>query len=153
MATKCKLQVRCASVALDVAWGQTYPSGVGALLHGVNIELGFSKVNVDGVYANFEVVLLEMPQNDEVMTLGQAIGSFIQWPKSNICLELPTPVSTTSQEVSALELPAPVSTSQDVPATKLPAPELPAPMRQGPGASDASTPHARSTPVKSTSKK
>ena len=65
------------------------------------------------------------------MTLGQAIGAFIQWPKRDICLELPAPVST-SQEVSVPELPAP---------------KLPAPKRQGPGASDASTPRARSTPV------
>ena len=72
-----------------------------------------------------------LPPNDEVMTLEQAIGAFIQWPKRDICLELPAPVST-SQEVSVPELPAP---------------ELPAPKRQGPGASDASTPRARSTPV------
>nr|CCI55334.1 PH01B019A14.3 [Phyllostachys edulis] len=122
VATRCKLQVRCASVALDATWGQTYPSGVGALLHGVNIEPGYTKVNVDGGYANFEVVQLEMPPNDEIMTLDQAIGLFIRWPKSNICLELPASVSITSQEVSAPELPAPVSTSHDVPAPKLPTP-------------------------------
>ena len=111
-------------------------------MHGVNIAPCFAKVNVDGVYANFEVVQLEMPPNDEVVTLGQAIGAFIQWPKRDICLELPAPVST-SWEVSAPELPAPVSTSREVSVL-----ELPVPMQQGPGTSDASTPLAWSTSKK-----
>ena len=42
-------QVRYASVALYAAWGQVYPSGVGALVHGVNPAPGFAKVNVYGV--------------------------------------------------------------------------------------------------------
>ena len=36
-----------------------------------SVQLGFAKVNVDGVYADFEVVQLEKPPNDEVVTLGQ----------------------------------------------------------------------------------
>ena len=137
--------MRCGSIALDAAWGQAYPSGVGALLHCVSIAPGFAKVNVDGVYANFEVVPLEKPPNDEVVTLGQAIGAFIQWPKRDICLELPAPVST-SHEVSVPKLPAPVSTSQEVPAPK-PLEHSSSGPRE---TSHASTPRARSTLVKST---
>ena len=51
-------------------------------------------MNVDGVCANFEAVPLHIPPNDEVMTLEQAVGTFIQWPKEDICLELPALVST-----------------------------------------------------------
>lgn len=139
MATKCKLQVRYVSVALDAAWGQVYPSGIGALVHGANLAPGFAKVNVDGVCANFEAVPLKIPPNDEVMTLGQAVGTFIQWPKEDICLELPAPVSTSR------ECPATASSPRD-----LTAPKLPALTRQGPAASHASTPRAQSTLVKST---
>ena len=139
MATKCKLQVRYVSVALDAAWGQVYPSGVGALVHGANLAPGFAKVNVDGVCANFEAVPLKIPPNDEVMTLGQAVGTFIQWPKEDICLELPAPVSTSR------ECPATASSPRD-----LTAPKLPALTWQGPAASHASTPRAQSTLVKST---
>lgn len=136
---KCKFQVRYASVALDAAWGQVYPSGAGALVHGATITPGFAKVNVDGVCANFGAVPLHIPPNDEVMTLGQAVGTFIQWPKVDICLELPAPVSTSR------ECPATVSSPRE-----LTAPKLPALTRQGPGASHASTPRAQSTLVKST---
>ena len=135
--------MRYASVALDAAWGQVYPSGVGALVHGVNLTPGFAKVNVDGVCANFRAVPLHIPPNDEVMTLEQAVGAFIQWPKGDICLELPAPVSSTLREC-----PATVPSPRELTAPKLPAPKLPAPT--WPGASDASTPRAQSTLVKST---
>lgn len=88
-----------------------------------------------------------MPPNDEVVTLGKAIGPFIQWPKRDICLEQPAPVST------SWESPATVPSPQELSALELPTPELLAPMRQGSDASDASTPHAQSTAVKLTSKK
>ena len=112
----------------------------GLLVHGVNLAPGFAKVNVDGVCANFGAVPLHIPPNDEVTTLEQAVGAFIQWPKGDICLELPAPVSSTSQEC-----PATVSCPQE-----LTAPKLPAPTCQGPGASHASTPRAQSTLLKST---
>lgn len=139
MDTKCKLQVRCGSISLDAAWGQAYPSGAGCLLYGVNLAPGFTKVNVDGVHTNFEVVPLQMAPNDEIVTLGQAIGPFIYWPKSDICLELLAPVSTSR------EYPTTVPSPRKLPAPELPPPELPA--------SDVSTPCAQLNLVKSTSKK
>lgn len=51
---KCKLQVRYATVALDAAWGQVYPSGVRALVHGGGYLLGAtcSGVNFMGMSCN-----------------------------------------------------------------------------------------------------
>ena len=108
------------------------------MVHGANPASGFAKVNVDGVCANFGDVPLHIPPNDEVMTLEQAVGAFIQWPKGDICLELPAPVSSTLREC-----PATVPSPRELTAPKLPAPTWP-------GASDASTPRAQSTLVKST---
>ena len=67
------------------------------MVHGQALAPGFAKVNVDGVHVNFEVVPLPKPPNDEIMTLGQAIGTFIQWPKSDISLESSSPVAGPEQ--------------------------------------------------------
>ena len=56
------------------------------LVHGTPMERGNTKVTVDDVHDLFKSIPLKFPPNDEVTMLGQAIGTFIQWPKKDIVL-------------------------------------------------------------------
>ncbi|GKC71923.1 hypothetical protein Tco_1117806, partial [Tanacetum coccineum] len=66
-----------------VAKGQVYPSRDG-ILHGLPIEPGFVKVQVDSVEKGCSTFPVARP-TDEVKTLHDALGGqFIQWPRKYI---------------------------------------------------------------------
>ena len=100
MATVCQLRAR--KVGSDVtetaAWGQVHPPSEGQMVHNCPIGKGFARVNVDDVLEGFGEIELPIPPNEEMVTLSDARGSFIQWPKLDILLVgQPTkPVSPTT---------------------------------------------------------
>ncbi|KAF0925846.1 hypothetical protein E2562_018485 [Oryza meyeriana var. granulata] len=87
--TKCKIQVPIgvgSSFIVDAGEGTAYPCSEDAWVQGVQLAVGYGKVQVDMVYPNFTAFPLPLLPNDEIMTLGQALHKFIQWPKKDIAL-------------------------------------------------------------------
>lgn len=87
VATPCKLHVPAMNISIEAAVGMAYPCEEGMVLHNRPLAPGYAKVQVDMVHPNFVGIELDMPQDDEVMTLGQAIHCFIQWRKRDITLD------------------------------------------------------------------
>lgn len=88
MVTVCQLRAR--KVGSDVtetaAWGQVHPPSEGQMVHNCPLGKGFARVNVDDVLEGFGEIELPIPPNEEMVTLSDARGSFIQWPKLDILL-------------------------------------------------------------------
>ncbi|MBJ4058625.1 hypothetical protein JGD43_25210 [Salmonella enterica subsp. enterica serovar Goldcoast] len=61
--------------------------------HGVQVAHGYARVEVDMVHEHFMAVPLEIRPNEEITTLGDAVHSFIQWPKTDIVLDPAVPQS------------------------------------------------------------
>lgn len=59
------------------------------MVHNCPLRDGFARVNIDDVHDGFNGIALPVPPNDEMMTLIDAKGSFIQWPKKDILLGQP----------------------------------------------------------------
>ncbi|KAL6871508.1 hypothetical protein ACP4OV_014337 [Aristida adscensionis] len=92
-ATPCTLQVIVNDEPMDAAKGVFYPCAPGEMMHNtVLISRSNAKVSVDWVDPFCKNVKLKYPPSDEIMTLGQAIRSFIQWPKSQISID-PQPLA------------------------------------------------------------
>jgi hypothetical protein len=103
--TRCKLLARLLDdKLLEVATGMAYPSNEGDLIHGVPMARRNAKVTVDSVYDTCKNIKLKFPPNDEITKLGQAEGTFIQWPKRDVVLEDRRPPSR-EQDVPALPEP------------------------------------------------
>nr|AAP50973.1 hypothetical protein [Oryza sativa Japonica Group]ABF97982.1 transposon protein, putative, CACTA, En/Spm sub-class [Oryza sativa Japonica Group] len=64
-------------------------------VHGAQLRADCAKVQVDSVKPEYELFLLKYPPNDEVLSLGNARGTFIQWPKDLIEIRV-TARSTTA---------------------------------------------------------
>ena len=93
--TPCNLRVRLVgSIPIEAGQGMAHPCPPGTLVHGAQLGTGFVKVQVDMVHDIFRAVPLEKPPNDEIMTLGDAFHTFIQWPKRDIALDPSVPTST-----------------------------------------------------------
>ena len=68
-----------------ITWGVVYPIGDG-IIHGAPIIPTYMKVTVDKVLPAYKSVKLPVIGGDKSVTLlGQAIGSFFQWPQYRIC--------------------------------------------------------------------
>nr|GEW10032.1 hypothetical protein [Tanacetum cinerariifolium] len=81
----CELVIEWFGTEKNVAKGQVYP-GRGGILHGLPIEPGFVKVQVDSVEEGCSAFPVARP-TDEVKTLHDALdGQFIQWPRKYIRL-------------------------------------------------------------------
>src|SRR5438132_3137255 len=60
------------------------------MLHGVPLAIEFARVQVDNVIETFANCLLpNVREGDEMQTIGDAAGSFVQWPKKDIILLSP----------------------------------------------------------------
>ncbi|XP_015692878.1 uncharacterized protein LOC102709466 [Oryza brachyantha] len=87
--TKCKIQVPVgvgSNFIVDAGEGIADPCSGDAWVQGVQLAAGYGKVRVDMVYSNFTAFPLPLPPNDEMVTLGQALHKFIQWPKKDMAL-------------------------------------------------------------------
>ena len=72
----------------DAAEGLVFKPTSGTKVHTADLVAGHAKVQVDIVKDNCLPFPLEIPPNDEVLTLGAAKGTFIQWPKCDIVIKL-----------------------------------------------------------------
>lgn len=128
----CILRVRLiGSIPVDAGRGMVYPLLSSTLVHGVQVETGFIKVQVDMINDIFKTVPLEKPPNEEIKTLGDAVHTFVQWPKRDIALDLSVPRS-----------PHPVSQEghRPGPVTSAPVAPPPAPVRKPVASAPAETP-------------
>jgi hypothetical protein len=55
---------------------------------------GFARVSIDSVNQGFDDIVLPVPPHDEMTTLIDAVGGFIQWTKKDILVDNPEPAST-----------------------------------------------------------
>lgn len=72
----------------DAAEGLVFKPSAGTKVHTADLVAGHAKVQVDAVKDNWLSFPLEMPPNDEVLTLGAARGTYIQWPKCDIVIKV-----------------------------------------------------------------
>jgi hypothetical protein len=68
-----------------------FPCLAGTLVRDAQLAHGFAKVRIDMVSSPFMAVPLEKLPNNEIVTLGDAVHTFVQWPKRDIALEVPAP--------------------------------------------------------------
>lgn len=85
--TPCQLHVKAGNLSLVVAQGMVYPKETGAVLHGTAIPPGYAKVSVDEVGRAYRGLELDVPGGDGIKTLGDAIHTFIVWPKRYIAVD------------------------------------------------------------------
>nr|AAT47450.1 hypothetical protein [Oryza sativa Japonica Group] len=83
--TSCTLTVRVMpTFKVPAAEGLAYKLTPKTTVHGAQLRANCAKVQVDSVKPEFELFLLKYPANDKVLSLGNAPGTFIQWPKDLI---------------------------------------------------------------------
>ena len=88
------------------------------MLHGVPLEAKFARVQVDKIIETFaNCPLPNMQEGDEKQTIGDAVGSFVQWPKKDIIL-LSLPSCTGCSPSDAPTLPQEVE--QEVHSNQMP---------------------------------
>src|SRR5438034_6448875 len=60
------------------------------MLHGVMLQAEFAKVQVDKIIQTFaNCPLPNVQEGDEMQTIGDVVGSFVQWPKKDMILLSP----------------------------------------------------------------
>nr|ABF94972.1 transposon protein, putative, CACTA, En/Spm sub-class [Oryza sativa Japonica Group] len=69
---------------VPAAKGLAYKPTPKTRVHGAQLRGDCAKVQVDSVKPEYELFPLKYPPNDEVLSLGNACGTFIQWPKDLI---------------------------------------------------------------------
>ena len=83
--TSCTLVVRVTpGFAIPAAEGQAFKPTPETRVHGAQLQAGNAKVQVDLVKPDWVGYTIPHPPNDEILTLGAARGTFIQWPKHSI---------------------------------------------------------------------
>nr|AAP44623.1 hypothetical protein [Oryza sativa Japonica Group] len=83
--TSCTLTVRVMpTFTVPAAEGLAYKPTPETRVHGAQLRADCAKVQVDSVKPEYELFPLKYPPNDEVLSLGNARGTFIQWPKDLI---------------------------------------------------------------------
>nr|ABA94079.1 transposon protein, putative, CACTA, En/Spm sub-class [Oryza sativa Japonica Group] len=81
----CTLTVRVMPIfTVPAAEGLAYKPTPETRVHGAQLRADCAKVQVDSVKPEYELFPLKYPPNDEVLSLGNARGTFIQWPKDLI---------------------------------------------------------------------
>lgn len=73
------------TVRPSLAKGTVFPFGDG-VIHSVPLEAGHLRVSVDIIYGDHHSFLLPISPIEGVYNLGQALHSFIQWPRDSITL-------------------------------------------------------------------
>ncbi|KAL4580605.1 hypothetical protein LXL04_016805 [Taraxacum kok-saghyz] len=110
-ATDCELMLPYGTVRTALAKGTVFPFADG-LIHSVPLEAGHLKVSVDLIYGNHQSFILPVSPVEEVHSLGDALHSFIQWPRDSIRLikkdkgplTKPLPVSTEDHSLNHYRL-------------------------------------------------
>nr|CAE03712.2 OSJNBa0021F22.6 [Oryza sativa Japonica Group] len=69
---------------VPAAEGLAYKPTPETRVHGAQLRADCAKVQLDLVKPEYELFPLKYPPNDEVLSLGNASGTFIQWPKDLI---------------------------------------------------------------------
>ena len=69
---------------VPAAEGLAYKPTPETRVHGAQLRADCAKVQVNSVKPEYELFPLKYPPNDEVLSLGNARGTFIQWPKDLI---------------------------------------------------------------------
>lgn len=110
MPTSCRLLVRCARSdgadgTEEAAWGLVHPQSTGQMVHNSPLLTGYAKVSVDEVLEQFHEFTLPVTPNEDMIKLHDAKGSFIQWPKDDILIDMPKPTNTVSQAPSPTLIP------------------------------------------------
>ncbi len=83
--TSCTLVVRVTpGFAIPAAEGQAFKHTMETRVHVAQLLAGNAKVQVDLVKPDWVGYSIPHPPNDEILTLGVACGTFIQWPKHSI---------------------------------------------------------------------
>ena len=102
--TSCQLLVRRvrsdgAEEIEKASWGLVHPPSERQVVHNSALIPGYVKVSVDDVRDEFHGYMLPDAPNDEMITLYDAKGSFIQWPKYDILIDNPRPTNTISPDL------------------------------------------------------
>nr|AAK92643.1 Hypothetical protein [Oryza sativa Japonica Group] len=94
--TSCTLVIRVTpGFAIPAAKGQAFKPTSETRVHGAQLLAGNAKVQVDLVKPDWVGYTIPHPPNDEILTLGAARGTFIQWPKHSIEINItPRPAPT-----------------------------------------------------------
>src|SRR5438105_12635196 len=72
---------------MDTSFEITLSSSAEMMLYGVLLQAEFAKVQVDKVIETFaNCPLPNVQEGDEMQTIGDAVGSFVQWTKKDIIL-------------------------------------------------------------------
>src|SRR5438132_8591821 len=103
------------------------------MLHGVILQAEFARVQVDKIIETFaNCPLPNVQEGDEMQTIGDAVGSFVQWPKKDIILlsvpsatgcspsDAPTLPQEVEQQVRSKEMPDSSLSLPDVPQVEMP---------------------------------
>ncbi|KAL8088632.1 hypothetical protein AgCh_038419 [Apium graveolens] len=84
---KCELAVDV--IENKVPFGMVFSEdGMSTLVHGVPLEPGYARVQVDGTIK--KDALVSVPIAGEIETVRQAVGSLVAWPKNLIIFSPPT---------------------------------------------------------------
>nr|AAM74354.1 Hypothetical protein [Oryza sativa Japonica Group]ABB47200.1 transposon protein, putative, CACTA, En/Spm sub-class [Oryza sativa Japonica Group] len=104
--------------APKVAEGMAFKPSVTDKVHGADLLARYAKVSIDTVKDTWSGYPLPVPPNDELMTLGDARKTFIQWPKEDIVVKM-TPRPSRPTELtppkSKLSIEAPRGPALSVP--------------------------------------
>nr|CAE05927.1 OSJNBa0034E24.21 [Oryza sativa Japonica Group] len=104
--------------APEVAKGMAFKPSVTDKVHGADLLARYAKVSIDTVKDTWSGYPLPVPPNDEIMTLGDARKTFIQWPKEDIVVKM-TPRPSRPTELtppkSKLSIEAPRGPALSVP--------------------------------------
>lgn len=73
------------------AHGIVHPANEGELIHNNPMNARYARVQVNDVDEAYAEHRLPIPLNDEIFTLGHAVGTFIEWLKEDIFLKVPDP--------------------------------------------------------------
>lgn len=107
--TSCTLTVRVVpTFSVPAAEGLAFKPTPETRVHGAQLRADYAKVQVDSVKPEFDHFPLPLAPNDEVLTLGNARGTFIQWPKDLIEIRvIPRPSTAPSGRLIVQTTPAP----------------------------------------------
>ena len=89
-------------MSIEVGRGMAYLCQEGTVQHGAQVAQGYARVHVDMVHDNLRAVPLEIRPNEEIRTLGDAVYTFIQWPKKDIALDPTVPPQPSIQKASPI---------------------------------------------------
>nr|CAH66686.1 OSIGBa0097A15.1 [Oryza sativa] len=108
--TSCTLVVRVTpGFAIPAIEGQAFKPTSETRVHGAQLLAGNAKVQMDLVKPDWVDYTIPHPPNDEILTLGAARGTIIQWPKHNIEINITPRPAPSSRPPSTRPHPTVVS--------------------------------------------